>query len=155
MSTTEGKLFDLDAIRAKVRDGAQINSVRYPWGMIGPIEQATFMGLQQEIRDLAKGAAEGNFSIEQAKQIVVAQRAILNLILPTLPDELAVQMHDEEVGALIGFFDVWRTNKAVDQMEDQMAPAERAAERMKRVQTIGANFSPPSNASMGATPRAG
>ena len=147
------KLLDLDALRAKERDGLQFEGTRYEWAMVGPIEKAKFDAMQQEIRD-ALGSEEG-VTVEVAEKTVAIQREILKLILPTLTDEVSSHITDEEVGDIISFFELVRTNRVVDTMEDQMEPTERANGYMERAEKIGDRMSQRSKDSTKGTRRPG
>ena len=147
------KLLDLDAVLAQEREGLQFEGTLYPWAMVGPIEQARFIAMQQEIRDVSSD--EANLTVEAAGKIVQIQRDLLKLILPTLPDEVASHIHDEQVSDIIRFFDLSRTRQAVDNLEEQMEPAERANKFVERAQTIGASMSPRSNDSTKGSRRPG
>ena len=147
------KLLDLDALRAKEREGLQFEGTRYPWAMVGPIEQSRFAAMQQEIRD-ASGNEEA-LTVEVAKKIVAIQRELLKLILPTLTDEASAHINDEEVTDIIHFFDLARTNRVVDTLEEQMEPAERANGYVERAEKIGDRMSQRSNASTKGTRRPG
>ena len=147
------KLLDLDALRAKERDGLVFKGTRYPWAIVGPIEQAKFAAMQQEIRD-----ATGNeevLTVEVAEKIVAIQRELLKLILPTLTDEVSTSLNDEEVVDIISFFGLVQTNRGVDTMEDQMEPAERANGYVERAKEIGDNLSQRTKDSTKGTRRPG
>ena len=147
------KLLDLDALRAKERDGLQFEGTRYPWAMVGPIEQARFKAMQQEILD-ASGSEEG-VTVEVAEKTVAIQRELLKLILPTLTDEVSARINDEEVVDIISFFDLVRINRRVDTMEEQLEPTERANGYVERAEKIGAKMSQLSKDSTKGTRRPG
>ena len=147
------KLLDLDALLAQERDGLQFESTLYPWAMVGPIEQARFVAMQQEIRDVTDD--ESKLTVEMAEKIVATQRDLLKLILPTMPDAVALRIHDEQVGDIIRFFDLARTRQVVDSLEEQMEPAERASKFVERAQTIGDSMSQRSNGSTKGSRRPG
>lgn len=172
----QDKLLDLDALRKQEREGIMFGGVRYPWAMIGPIEQAKFLGLQAEIRavtgapDLDQVGAAGDdeedvtvdqmveataMTLEEAEQVAALQRDVLKLILPTLTPEAASQLADEEVAHVIRFFENWRNNLMIGTMEDQWDPVEKAMALRRRAEQIGATLSPRSRGFTGGSPPAG
>ena len=172
----QDKLLDLDALRKQEREGIMFGAVRYPWAMIGPIEQAKFLGLQAEIRavtgapDLDQVEAAGDdeedvtvdqmveataITLEEAEEVAALQRDVLKLILPTLTPEAASELADEEVAHVIRFFENWRNNLMIGTMEDQWDPVEKAMALRRRAEQIGATLSPRSRGFTGGIPPAG
>ena len=109
------------------------------------------MGIQGEIRDLAQGGEDGILTVEIAEEVVKAQRRILRIILPTLPDDVAASITDAEVVDVIRFFEEVRITDAEHQMDQQLEPVERMVEKAEKARRIGDNWSRRSNDSTGAT----
>ena len=156
----QDKLLDLDALRKQEREGIMFGGVRYPWAMIGPIEQAKFLGLQAEIRavtgapDLEQVEAAGEdeedltmeqmvastaMTLDQAEQVAALQRDVLKLILPTLTPEVAAGLADEEVAHVIRFFENWRNDLMIATLEDQFDPVEKAMALRRGRSRLGAH----------------
>ena len=149
------KLLDLDALRAKERDGLQLGGRQIPWVAVGPIEAARFTALQGEIADISDDAAPDPISVEDATRIVRIQRESLRLILPSITQEEEADLSDEEVGLVIRFFNVRRTDMAVRDAEDQLQRAETANAVGAKARQIGGRSSRRSRGTTGASPAPG
>ena len=150
----EDMMLDLNKLRTEDRPGLQLDGKVYPWSMVGPVEAAVFTKHQQEIASMGD-ENDGALDEEAAKHVVDLQRRILKVILPTLPDDVATDITDDEVGTIIRFFDVWRTNRAVDDLERQLEPAQRARDAADRIASIGDRLSQRSRGSTAANQRPG
>ena len=150
----EDMMLDLNKLRTEDRPGLQLDGQVYPWAMVGPVEAAVFTRHQQEIASMGD-ENDGALDEEAAKRVVDLQRRILKLVLPTLPDDVATNITDDEVSTIIRFFDVWRTNKAVDDLERQLEPAQRARDAADRIASIGDRLSQRSRGSTAASQRPG
>ena len=150
----EDMMLDLNKLRTEDRPGLQLDGKVYPWSMVGPIEAAVYGKHQQELA--AIGTENDNVIDEKAaKRIVNLQRKILRLVLPTLPDDVATNITDDEVSTIIRFFDVWRTNRTVDDLERQLEPAQRARDAADQIASIGDRLSQRSRGSTAANQRPG
>ena len=117
---------------------------------VGPVELARHIGMQREIAEIVQTVGSDTVTLEDAQRIAGLQRENVRLILPSITDEEASSLNGEEVVLAIGFFNVWRTNNAVRDAQDQIDRSEAASETIRKATEIGERTFPRSRGSMAA-----
>ena len=133
---TNEHLLDLNALRSQQGAGLQLEDGFYPWVILGPIETAQYMDLQEKIQDIGERNTR-RLSIEDASELVAVMRDQLTLILPSASAEVLNAIPDSEVDTILRFFENARLEDQGDLLEEAVEKAEKQATSLERMKKSG------------------